>query len=54
MKKFIGLYVPAATLIGYVFLFAPLVVLVVYAFNAGRTTVVWGRLFARLVRRSAR
>jgi spermidine/putrescine transport system permease protein len=41
MKKVLALYVPAATLIGYIFLFAPLVVLVVYAFNAGRSTVIW-------------
>ena len=41
MKKVLSLYVPAATLIGYIFLFAPLVVLVVYAFNAGRSTVIW-------------
>ncbi|MDX3974074.1 ABC transporter permease [Shinella sp.] len=41
MRKLIALYVPAATLIGYVFLFAPLLVLVIYAFNAGRSTVVW-------------
>lgn len=41
MKKAIGLYVPVATLVGYIFLFAPLVVLVVYAFNAGSSTVVW-------------
>lgn len=41
MKKVLSLYVPAATLLGYIFLFAPLVVLVVYAFNAGRSTVIW-------------
>ena len=41
MRKLLSLYVPAATLIGYVFLFAPLLVLVVYAFNAGRSTVIW-------------
>lgn len=41
MRKVLALYVPAATLIGYIFLFAPLVVLVVYAFNAGRSTVIW-------------
>lgn len=36
-----GLYVPVATILGYVFLFAPLVVLVVYSFNASRSTVIW-------------
>ena len=41
MRKVLALSVPAATLIGYIFLFAPLVVLVVYAFNAGRSTVIW-------------
>lgn len=41
MRKVLALYVPAATLVGYVFLFAPLLVLVVYAFNSGRSTVVW-------------
>lgn len=41
MRKILALYVPAATLIGYIFLFAPLLVLVVYAFNAGRSTVIW-------------
>ena len=41
MRRILALYMPAATVLGYVFLFAPLVVLVVYAFNAGRSTVVW-------------
>ena len=41
MRKILALYVPAATLIGYIFLFAPLLVLVAYAFNAGRSTVIW-------------
>lgn len=41
MRRVLGLYVPAATIGGYVFLFAPLMVLVIYAFNAGRSTVVW-------------
>ncbi|MCW5709239.1 ABC transporter permease [Shinella sp.] len=41
MRKVLALYVPAATVVGYIFLFAPLIVLVVYAFNAGRSTVVW-------------
>lgn len=41
MRKVLALYVPAATLLGYLFLFAPLLVLVIYAFNAGRSTVMW-------------
>jgi spermidine/putrescine transport system permease protein len=41
MRRLFALYVPAATLLGYVFLFAPLVVLVIYAFNSGRSTVIW-------------
>lgn len=41
MRRVLHLYMPVATVLGYVFLFAPLVVLVVYAFNAGRSTVIW-------------
>lgn len=41
MRKLLAFYVPAATLVGYIFLFAPLLVLVIYAFNAGRSTVIW-------------
>jgi spermidine/putrescine transport system permease protein len=41
LSRLAGLYVPVVTILGYVFLFAPLVVLVVYSFNAGRSTVVW-------------
>ena len=41
MRRLLALYVPAATLLGYIFLFAPLAVLVIYAFNAGRSTVIW-------------
>jgi spermidine/putrescine transport system permease protein len=41
MRKVLSLYVPAAALVGYIFLFAPLLVLVIYAFNAGRSTVIW-------------
>lgn len=37
-----SLFVPVLTFAGYVFLFAPLVILVVYSFNSGRSTVVWG------------
>lgn len=32
---------PAMTLFAFVFLFAPIVVLIVYSFNASRSTVVW-------------
>ncbi|MCO3376833.1 ABC transporter permease [Pseudomonas aeruginosa] len=38
-SRLAGLYVPLVTLLGYVFLFAPLVVLVIYSFNSGRSTV---------------
>ncbi len=41
LSRLAGLYVPVVTILGYVFLFAPLVVLVIYSFNAGRSTVVW-------------
>lgn len=43
MKRFrpSSLFVPILTFAGYVFLFAPLVILVVYSFNSGRSTVVW-------------
>src|SRR6218665_1931480 len=41
VSRMAGLYVPVVTLLGYVFLFAPLVVLVVYSFNSGRSTVNW-------------
>lgn len=36
-----GLYVPVVTVLGYIFLFAPLVILVLYSFNSGRSTVNW-------------
>ncbi|MCM2474238.1 ABC transporter permease [Rhizobium sp. CG5] len=39
--RILSYYVPVMTVVGYVFLFAPLVVLVLYAFNAGRSTVIW-------------
>lgn len=32
---------PAITLLGFVFLFAPLIILVIYSFNSGASTVVW-------------
>lgn len=32
---------PAVTLLAYVFLFAPILILIVYSFNASRSTVVW-------------
>jgi spermidine/putrescine transport system permease protein len=32
---------PVVTLLTYLFLFAPIVVLIVYSFNASRSTVVW-------------
>jgi ABC-type spermidine/putrescine transport system permease subunit II len=41
LSRAAGLYVPVVTLLGYVFLFAPLVVLVLYSFNSGRSTVTW-------------
>lgn len=41
LSRLAGFYVPVVTIFGYVFLFAPLVVLIVYSFNAGRSTVVW-------------
>lgn len=41
LSRVAGLYVPLVTLLGYVFLFAPLMVLVLYSFNSGRSTVIW-------------
>jgi ABC-type spermidine/putrescine transport system permease subunit II len=32
---------PAVTLLAYLFLFVPILVLIAYSFNAGRSTVVW-------------
>ena len=37
----LGRISPAVTLLAYLFLFVPIVVLVVYSFNASRSTVVW-------------
>jgi spermidine/putrescine transport system permease protein len=37
----LGRISPAMTLLAYLFLFVPIVVLVVYSFNASRSTVVW-------------
>lgn len=37
----LGRIAPVATLLAYLFLFVPIVVLVVYSFNASRSTVVW-------------
>jgi spermidine/putrescine transport system permease protein/putrescine transport system permease protein len=39
--RLLSLYTPLATILGYLFLFAPLVVLVVYAFNNGQSTIIW-------------
>lgn len=33
--------VPVVTLLAYLFLFVPIVILIVYSFNAARSTVVW-------------
>lgn len=41
LHRITGFFVPAITALGYLFLFAPLVVLAIYSFNAGRSTVVW-------------
>jgi ABC-type spermidine/putrescine transport system permease subunit II len=32
---------PAVTLLAYIFLFAPILILIAYSFNASRSTVVW-------------
>ncbi|MDQ7248641.1 ABC transporter permease [Dongia sedimenti] len=37
----LGRLAPAVTLLAYLFLFVPIVVLVAYSFNASRSTVVW-------------
>ncbi len=37
----LGRLSPAVTLLAYLFLFVPIVVLVAYSFNASRSTVVW-------------
>jgi spermidine/putrescine transport system permease protein len=37
----LGRIAPAVTLLAYLFLFVPIVVLVAYSFNASRSTVVW-------------
>jgi spermidine/putrescine transport system permease protein len=37
----LGRLAPAVTLLAYLFLFIPIVVLVAYSFNASRSTVVW-------------
>ncbi|WP_395022987.1 ABC transporter permease [Dongia sp.] len=37
----LGRISPAVTLLAYLFLFVPIVVLVIYSFNASRSTVVW-------------
>ncbi len=34
-------FAPAMTMLAFVFLFAPIVILIVYSFNASRSTVVW-------------
>jgi spermidine/putrescine transport system permease protein len=39
--KLLGRLSPAVTLLAYLFLFIPIVVLVAYSFNASRSTVVW-------------
>lgn len=41
MKGFASWLLPAVVALGYLFLLSPLAVLVVYAFNAGRSTVQW-------------
>jgi len=43
-SRLAGLYAPLMTLVGYIFLFAPLAVLIVYSFNASRSTVIWNGL----------
>ncbi len=37
----VGRFAPTVTLLAYLFLFVPIVVLIAYSFNAGRSTVVW-------------
>ena len=37
----LGRIAPVVTLLAYLFLFVPIVVLVIYSFNASRSTVVW-------------
>lgn len=37
----LGRVAPGITLLAYIFLFAPIVVLIAYSFNASRSTVVW-------------
>lgn len=37
----VGRFAPTVTLLAYLFLFIPIVVLIAYSFNAGRSTVVW-------------
>lgn len=41
MRSVSSYFVPVIAISGYVFLFAPLLILVIYSFNQGRTTVVW-------------
>ncbi len=38
---FAAWFVPAMTIAGFVFLFAPLVVLVIFSFNSSPSTVNW-------------
>lgn len=37
----VGRFAPTVTLLAYLFLFVPIIVLIAYSFNAGRSTVVW-------------
>ncbi len=37
-------FAPAMTMLAFVFLFSPIVILIVYSFNASRSTVVWSGL----------
>lgn len=40
MKR--GLFLPIATVLGFVFLYAPIVSLVIFSFNASKLVTVWG------------
>ena len=54
MRRGLSVFNVTALTLGLAFLYLPIVILVIYSFNASRLVTVWGGWSIALVRRAAR
>ncbi len=51
MSKRLSWFIILVLVLGYVFLYGPIISLIFFSFNASKLVTVWGRLLDQVVRR---